>query len=152
MIERFADAELGQVELTGTVEAMDLLNDPITGEPCVVIEYRAWPPTTTLGIGGGLVGGGHGYVVHATQAVDFLLNDGSDRALIKVERGQDIVAIHGKLTARHGIELHTERRLVRAGTTVRVAGTIAHRGRMARSPHRREPHLLVIEAHRIGPG
>jgi len=139
-----------RVELGGVVELLDAVTCPVSGAPAAAVEYRAWPQSSTLGIDG--VGAYHSraFQISGQQAADFLLGDGAQRVLVRVERGRDLVALHRELLARHGVGLRCESYLIRAGAQVRVIGRVAARG-PATSPHRSEPYLAVIEAQRFWP-
>ncbi len=112
------------VALAGRVEPLDTLHDPVSGEPAVAIEYLAAPQSSVVGVAGA-----------------------SHRALVRVARGSDVAAVHRDLTARFGVGLHTERRLVRPGDLIRVVGR--RLGAPPTSPMRDEPYLATILADRF---
>jgi hypothetical protein len=137
-----------RVELDGVVEMLEALTCPVTGAAAVAIEYRAWPQSSMPGIDG--LGAQHSraFQVRRQQAADFLLRDGGQCVLVRVDRGQDVVAMHRELLARHGVGLRSEQHLIGAGARVRVVGRLEARG-PASSPHRSEAHLAVVQAQRF---
>jgi hypothetical protein len=136
------------IELDGLVEALEVVMCPVTGVAAVAIEYRAWPQSSMVGIDG--LGAQHsrGFQVRRQQAADFLLCDGDQRVLVRVDRGQDLMVMHGELLARHGVGLRSEQHLIRAGARVRVVGKLEARA-PATSPHRSEAYLAVLQAQRF---
>lgn len=146
--ELAAVAPQERVELDGLVEALEPVLCPVTGAAAVAIEYRAWPQSSMPGIDG--LGAQHSraFQVRRQQAADFLLCDGAQRVLVRVDRGQDVMAIHRDLLARHGVGLRSEQHLIRPGARVRVVGRIEARG-PASSPHRSEAYLAVLQAQRF---
>jgi hypothetical protein len=138
----------GRVEIVGTIEALDLLHDPLTGDPCVAMEYRAWAPSTTVGLDGA-VDGGRAYQIAARQAVDFVLQGGGSRVLVRPVAGDDVLEVHRALLRRFGVGLRAEVELVPAGASVRVMGRVMHRLGETGSPMRTEPWAAVVSAERV---
>lgn len=137
-----------RVEIEGDVEALDTIDDPIGGRPCVAIGYRAWPPSTTLGMDGGTTYGSRAYQINARQAVDFVLGDPHGRVLVQVHAGEDIAGLHRRLLARFGVGLRAEVETVEPGARLRVAGRLMHASRSG-SPHRRSTWSAVVRADRF---
>ena len=108
------EAYEGRVEIEGRVEALEDLRDPLSGELCTVLEYRAWPPATTVGMDGGTSHGSRAYQVNARQAVDFVLVDGGVRVLVRTDPGEEVSALHQRLLQRYGVGLRAEAEMVRA--------------------------------------
>ncbi len=139
--------EIGPAELTGSVQALDDFQDPLEGVRCVVLEYLAWPPSTTAGVAGAAVVGDRAFQVSAMQAAEFLLQSRGRTVLVRPLFGEDVAARHHALEARYGINLRTEVRRVVAGDDVVVRGRVVHLP--ASSPHRAEPYEAVLEADSI---
>lgn len=135
--------------LSGRIEALDTIHDPVNGEVAVAIEYRAAPPNSVVGVAGALTMLSRVFQVSRQQAVDFIVRDGPHRILVCVDRGTDLDAVHRDLLARHGVGLHTERALVRPGAGVCVVGR--RLGARPTSPLRDEPYLAAIRAQRFWP-
>lgn len=135
------------VAIVGRVEPLDTLHDPVSGEPAVAIEYLAAPQSSVVGVAGAFVALSRAFQVTCQQATDFLVADGPHRALVRVTHGSNVAAVHRDLTARFGVSLHTERRLVRPGDLIRVVGR--RLGAPAASPMRDEPYLATIFAERF---
>lgn len=138
-----------RVEIEGRVEPAGHLVDPLSGEPCIALEYRAWPPSTTLGLDGGNAHAGRAYQVNARQAVEFMLVDGGARVLVKPEPGEDVAGLHEGLLERYGVGLRAETEAVVPGQRLRIAGEVLHRGGGSGSPHRDLPYTAVVRAERI---
>lgn len=137
------------VTLAGRVEPLESLFDPVSGEPAVAIEYLAAPQSSVVGVAGAFVALSRAFQVSCQQATDFIVADGPHRVLVLVARGGDVVAMHRDLTARYGVSLHTERRLVRHGDHVRVIGRCLRAA--PTSPLRDEPYLATLLADRFWP-
>ncbi|MBK8263329.1 MAG: hypothetical protein IPK80_18540 [Nannocystis sp.] len=137
-----------EVEVHGVIEALATIPAPTTHEPCVAIEYRAWPESTTVGVGGAAPEGSRAFQLDYFQAVDFVLVSAGARALVRLDRGQDLLAIHHGLLARFGVGLRHELRCLREGDRVGVIARIERTGPGA-SPMRSDPHLAVLTARRI---
>jgi hypothetical protein len=138
----------GRVEVEGTIEGLELLADPIDGDPCVAMDYRAWPPSTTMGIDGGTSYGSRAYQVNAREATDFVLADGEARVLVVVDRGDDIGGLHRRMLAQFGVGLRAEVDVVSVGSRVRVAGELTEAWSRG-SPHRSSPYSAVVRADRV---
>lgn len=144
-----AGGSAARVEIEGRVESLESVRDPVSGEACVVLEYRAWPPATTIGMDGATSHNSRAYQVNARQAVDFVLVEEGVRVLVRTDAGEDIGALHQRLLERYGVDLRAESERVLAGQRVRVAGRVEHRMGASRSPHRDLPYDAVIRAERI---
>ena len=137
-----------RVEFEGYADPVVPLVDPVTGDACAAIEYRAWPPSTTIGIDGGTGHNGRAYQINARQASDFSSTDGAITVLIVVDGGQDVVALHRQLLEQFGVGLRAETDVVPIGARVRVVGRVdptPHAG----SPHRSAPHVVTVRAERF---
>lgn len=137
-----------RVEIEGRVEAVGHLVDPLTGDECVALEYRAWPPATTLGMDGANAHAGRAYQVNAREAVEFVLTDGHAQVLVQPERGEDVAGLHERLVAQYGVGLRAETEVVVVGQRLRVAGAVVHRSEGA-APHRELPYGAIVRAERI---
>lgn len=133
------------VVLEGQIEALSLLQDPVSGVPAVVLDYAARTPGVTQRYFG--IHEGHGGIA-AHQAVDFVLRDASGAALIEVERGGDVGELHRRLQADFGIGLDAQVQRVGPGDRVRVRGHVRSLGGRS-SPHRREPWTVTVFADEI---
>ncbi|HRI06968.1 MAG TPA: LysR substrate-binding domain-containing protein [Nannocystaceae bacterium] len=91
------------VEVHGRIEAIATIAHPTTGEPCVALEYRAWPQSTTIGIAGASPEGSRAFQLTSRQAADFVLQGAGLRVLVRVEPGEDLIALHHALLADYGI-------------------------------------------------
>jgi hypothetical protein len=139
----------GRVEISGIVQAVDLLRNPVSGEPCVAMEYRAWPPSTTVATDGATAHGSRAYQIKVRQATSFVLGDDYARVLVQVPAGVDIEAVHEDLLARHGVGLRTEVEMVQEGERLHVVGRVTHTSAGIVSPHRAEPHAATVAADRF---
>lgn len=137
-----------RVEFEGRVEAVGHLVDPLNGEHCVALEYRAWPPATTLGMDGANAHAGRAYQVSARQAVEFVLADGGTQVLIQPDPGENVTELHERLVERYGVGLRCETEAVVAGQRLRVAGAVIHRSGPS-TPHRELPYGAIVRAERI---
>jgi hypothetical protein len=138
----------GRVALEGVVEVIEALADPISGDPCVAMEYRAWPPSTTLGMDGSSTVGGRAFELQARQAVEFALRKGAERILVRPDAGTDVAEMHRDLLRQYGVNLRAEVRLVPPQATVRVVGTLRASATGA-SPMRTEPFRATVVAERF---
>ena len=150
-VNDWTQLELGPVEVVGTVRALEQITDPVGGARCVALEYRAWPPSTTLGIDGAAVVGDRAFQVSVSQAVDFLLESNGRSLLVRPQRGADVSEKHAALEAQFGFNLRTEVHCVGAGDELVVRGRVVHLTAAGGRPHRTEPHLAVIEAAQLRP-
>jgi hypothetical protein len=117
----FSELPARRVEVEGIAEALDTLIHPITGEPCIALEYSAAPPSV-LSVHGA-PHSARAFTVKAIQAVDFVLFDGTRRLLVRVGADQDDVAlVHEHLLEQHGLRLRVEIGTIRAGARVLVRG------------------------------
>ncbi len=144
-----ASGDVGRVEIEGRVEAMGHLTDPLTGATCVALEYRAWPPATTVGLDGATSHGGRAYQVNARQAVEFVLVDGQAQVLVQPDPGEDVAGLHERLLERYGVGLRCETEVVVIGQRLRVAGKVIHRAGGPGTPHRELPYGAIVRAERI---
>jgi hypothetical protein len=145
-IQRFDELVPGRIELDGTVEALATLAHPVTGEPCVALEYHASPPSL-LSVNG-VPYSSRAFTVSAVQAVDFVLTDGARRVLVRVGDEQDDVArMHAHLLDQHGLRLRVEVGAVRAGARVCVLGRV--QGLEAGTAYRSLDYVAAIEAERF---
>lgn len=135
------------VQLTGRVEALEPIFDPVSGEVAVAIEYRAVPQSNVVGVAGALSVLSRAFVFTCQQATDFIVREGGHRVLVRVEPGSDLGEVHREMLSRHGVGLHTERALVRPDARVCVVGRRV--GAVAASPLREEPYLAVVQAQRF---
>ncbi len=140
------------VELEGFVRCEHPLHDPVEGRPAVALELRMWPPPTTVGVDGTMALGARAFEVVVNQAVDFVLECDGQPVRIGMARGQDAAARYAELVARHGVALRAEVTRVEPGARARVLGRVQEgfRGRI-RSPHRREPWVMEVQADRLIP-
>ncbi len=136
------------LEVAGSIEALETLIDPLSGEPCVALDYGAWPPSTNVGIDGASTTSSRAFEITCHQAVDFLLCREGKRVHVRVDRGRDVVGLHNELLQRHGVSLCAETEPICAGDRVRVIGVLDPLGG-AGSPHRSSPDVAVIRAQRI---
>ncbi|MCY0991380.1 hypothetical protein OV203_29805 [Nannocystis sp. ILAH1] len=137
------------VTFAGSVEPLEAIHDPVSGELAVAIDYRAAPPHSVVGVAGALSVISRTFHVARQQAVDFLVAEGPHRVLVCVDHGTDLDAFHRDLLTRHGVGMRTERALVRPGDRVCVIGR--RLGARPTSPLRDEPHLAVVRAQRFWP-
>ncbi len=142
-VEDWTELPGGRVEVEGMVEPIESLVDPIAGDPCVAIEYRAWPPSTTPGMDG--TTGGRAFQLEARQAVEFFLRKGSERILVQPRSGSDVAALHRDLVRRYGVNLRADARIVPPHATVRVVGSLRPVASGA-SPMRAEPFRATLTA------
>ncbi len=137
-----------RVEVQGFADPVAPLQDPLTDEVCVAIDYRAWPPSTTIGIDGATAHNGRAYQLMARQAVDFALTEGPVSVLVRVDNGEDVGQLHRRLLEQFGVGLRAETDTVATGARIRVAGRVERLEQMG-SPHRTEPHTIAIVADRF---
>jgi hypothetical protein len=138
----------GRVEVEGIVEAVEALVDPIQGDACVAVEYRAWPPSTTLGMDGAATVGGRAFQIEAGQAVEFALRQGARQILVRPDTGQDVAALHRDLLRRYGVNLRADVHIVVPGARLRVVGHLEE-GPATGSPMRADPFTAVLTAERM---
>ena len=141
--------QLGVVEVEGVVRALEIIVEPVEGTRCVALDYRAWPPSTTSGVGGAAVVGDQAFQVVAAQTVEFMLESRGRSVLIRPQPGEDVAAMHQALEAQYGFNLRTEVQCVSAGDEVVVRGKVVHVTPAGGSPHRSDPYRAVIEAQQI---
>lgn len=129
-----------QVEIEGVVEAVELLHDPLSGEPAVVLNYLARRPGVAARYFSIQTNEGD---VEAYQATNFVVRDDSGAALIEVGRGTQIAELHAELLERFGVNLEAEVERVGPGDRIRVRGRVRRQAEGG-SPHRREPWTAVV--------
>ena len=130
--------QLGRVEIEGAVRALQWIEDPVDGQRCVALEYRAWPPSTTVGVDGAAVVGDRAFQVTAGQAVEFLLEASGRSVLVRPQPGTDVAARHRALEAQYGINLRTDVQCIAPGDEVVVRGRVRRRRRRGRTCPRRD--------------
>ncbi len=138
----------GWVEITGTIEGLELLQCPITGDEAVAVYYRAIVPGAASRAYAGLLGDTLHVSSQAQQATDFILRDASGAALIRPKYGPNLQGIHQELLRRHGLELQAGSELLVPGERIVVRGFVAEHKDHS-TPHRRGPYNLVIDADEI---
>lgn len=139
-----------RVEIEGIADPTAVLEDPLTGERCIALDYRAYPPSTTIGIDGGTAHNGRAYQMVARQAVDFSLGDGPISVLVRVEAGEDVAELHARLVEQFGVGLRAETDRLVGGQRIGVAGRVRQVGAVG-SPHRTAPQTIVVVADRYWP-
>lgn len=144
-----ASSDSTRVEIEGRVEALQSLRDPVSGEPCIMLEYRAWPPSTTIGMDGATSHNSRAYQVNARQGADFVLSEGGVQVLVRADPGEDVAQLHQRLLGRYGVGLRAETEMVTDGQRLRVAGRVEHRRGSGGSPHRDLPYGAIVRAERI---
>ena len=137
-----------RVKLAGVVELLESVLCPVSGQPAAAVAYTAWPPSSTLGMDGAAGYHSRAFQVRCQQAADFVLCDGDDRVLVRVDPGSDVLRVHRELLDRHGVGLRSEQQLIVAGARVHVVGWVESTTRDS-SPHRRDPYLAVVRADRF---
>lgn len=137
-----------RVEIRGVIEPLQVLEDPVTGEACVAIDYRAWPPSTTIGVDGATAYNARAFQVSARQATDFVLHEGPVSVRVHVDAGEDLASLHRRLVARYGVGLRAESEFVATDAEVCVAGRVAQREAPG-SPHRTDPATVTLHADRF---
>lgn len=140
----------GLIDVAGEIEAIDTIVDPIAGEECVAMEYRAWPQSTTAGIDGASPSHSRAFQLTCHHAADFVLRRAGKRILVRVDRGRDVASLHQELLGRYGLGLRSEIRRLHDGDQVRVIGPIERLGG-AGSPLRADPYLAIVVAQRLWP-
>ena len=145
------DLGKGLVDVTGVAQAIDGMRDPIRTEPCIAINYRAWPPSTTVGMDGATAHSSRGFQVDARQATDFLMVEQHARVLVRPDPGQDVASVHHELVVRYGVDLRTDVDVLHQGMRVRVLGKVIRDMTDGGAPHRNAPYQAVIAAHRFWP-
>lgn len=148
-VEDWAELIEGRVRLRGVVEPLAALADPLHGQPCIAVEYRAWPPSTTVGVDGGTMYNARAFQVSAVQMVDFVLLRGHERVLVQAAEGRDVATLHRNLIDQYGVGLRAEVDLIAPGTEVEVVGAATSAQRGSGSPMRTEPYRAVIVAHQV---
>jgi len=150
-VERLSDLldmDGARVEIEGYAEPVHAIEDPLTGEGCVAIDYRAWPPSTTIGIDGATAHNGRAYQLAARQTADFVLTEGPVTVRVLVDEGEDVMGLHERLLERFGVGLRAETDIVPIGARIRVAGRVQATPKGA-SPHRSDPHTITLRADRF---
>ncbi len=135
-----------RVELRGYAKPTEPLHDPLDSRAAVALEYRAWPPSTTVGVDGATAHNNRAFQVLATQAVDFALEHGGVQVLVKVQRGEDVADRHVALVEHYGVGLRAEAEIIAAGARVVVQGCVQVGHDAGASPHRSDPWAAVVRA------
>lgn len=135
---------LGPTEVEGTGATISPVFDPLSGEPAIALRYRSIAPSTSAVLYVGLTSREGNLVDEAQQATDFLLDDGTGTALIRVSPGRDVARVHARGLEIHGMSLRARVELLRAGDAVRVRGEVVELFRS--SPHRGLSYTAVIDA------
>jgi hypothetical protein len=138
-----------RVELRGRAEPIDGLLDPLEERAAVAVEYRAWPPSTTVGVDGATAHNNRAFEVRATQAVDFVLDQGGAQVLVKVQRGEDVAERHMSLLEHYGVALRAETEIIEVGAELVVHGRVQVGFDAGASPHRSDPWAAVVRADRF---
>lgn len=141
--------QFGRVQIEGTADTTEPLLDPVQGRPGIGIVYKAWPPSTTLGMDGATSHNSRAYEVSAQQSCDFELSDGRSRVLVRVNRGEDLAALHQRLLDQHGVSLRVETEVVEVGERVRIWGRVEHRAGGPSGRHRELPYVAIVRADRF---
>lgn len=142
------DMDGSRVEIEGYAEPVRSIEDPLTGKACVAIDYRAWPPSTTIGIDGATAHNGRAYQLAARQTADFVLTEGPVTVRVLVDEGEDVMGLHERLLERFGVGLRAETDNVPIGARIRVSGVVQAEPQGA-SPHRSAPHTITLRAERF---
>ncbi len=110
----------------GRVEALSTLPEPLTGEPCIAIEYRASPPSV-LSVTG-IPHSTRAYTVTARQSADFMLSDGTVTLRVDASEltNQDVGELHAHLLAEHGLGLEVSIATILPGDQVKVRGRVVN--------------------------
>lgn len=110
------------ITVRGVVVPRDLIDSPLTGEPCVYYRYSIedWRQSRVLGVGGN---GFWQLAEHDEAIVEFYVDDGTARAIVAPVDAR--VRAHRRLTEAP-IEIHFQRRahqlLIEPGDEVAVTG------------------------------
>ena len=113
------------------------------------MEYRAWPPSTTVGVDGAAVVGARAFQIVASQAVEFLLESGGKSVLVRPQTGDEVAERHAALEAQYGLNLRTEVQCVVPGDAVRIEGRVSYVSPAGGSPMRSDPYRAVVDATRF---
>jgi hypothetical protein len=148
-VSDWSELGAGRVRVRGRAEPGQLLADPIEGRPVVAVEYRAWPPATTIGADGRSGSSATAFQIGSRQAVDFELVDDAGRRLeVKVDAGDDVVGLHARLLEEYGVGLRADVEIIEPGDDVQVEGVLQQFA-SGGSPHRTEPVMGTLTAHRF---
>lgn len=151
-VDDWADLADGRIRVRGRAETSEPLIEPLGGESAIAIDYRAWPPATTIGADGATAANSRAFQVQSRQTVDFELVDAQGRRLrVAVDPGDDVSGLHVRLLQQYGVGLRAEVDLIEPGQDVEVEGTLQLTG-SGRSPHRTDPLLGTVVAHRYWGG
>jgi len=146
VVDNWAKLGLGRVELFGVVESLETLSDPLHGQAAVVVVYRAWPPSSMVGMDGATAHSSRAFEVRARQAVDFLLTQGQQRIVVRADPGDSVDTLHRDLLARYGVALRAEIEIIRPGDRLVVMGRVLERYGSSGSPMRSDPYLAAVAA------
>lgn len=133
-----------RVALEGHVEVITELLSPVDGEAGVALAYNASAPSAVSRAYAGLLGAGVDIRVRARQAVDFLLRGPEFTALIRVEPGDDVGAVHQEFINSHGVNVRASTEVLAEGDRVRVEGEVL--ATPPGDPHRGPGYDLVVAA------
>lgn len=133
-----------RVALEGRVEVITELFSPVDGEPGVALAYSASAPSAVSRAYAGLLGAGVDIRVRARQGVDFLLRGPEFTALVRVEPGDDVNAVHQDFIDTHGVNVRATTEVLAAGDRVRVEGEVLQTP--PADPHRGPGYDLVVAA------
>ena len=133
--------EIGElIELRGQVEALQVIHNPLDGSEAVLLSYSARIRALAerqIGIDDPAARS------HHVQGTSFLLRDASGVALIEVEAGEDIEAIHAKFLAAYDAGIMVDVEMIAPGERVRVRGRVRELVGSG-SPHRSGAWSVVI--------
>jgi len=129
-----------RVELSGIVEALDVILNPLDSSEAVMLRYHAQIIARADPQLGRLDRAAH---VAYSQGVSFLLRDPSGVARVLVEPGEDLVSLHSDLLARYGPGIELEIFSVVPGDRVIVRGLVQEQIATS-SPHRSAAWTAVL--------
>lgn len=125
--------EVGEfVELEGLAEALELIYDPVEGREALMLEYSALireRADSQLGFHDPAAISSH------SQGASFVLRDASGAALIEVEGGENLEAVHARLLEVYGAGIEVRVEALAPGERVRVRGRVRTLAAES-SPHR----------------
>ena len=126
-------AELGEfVELEGSAEALQVIYDPVGGREALMLKYSALVrerADSQLGFNDPAA------IISHSQGASFVLRDASGAALIEVEGGDNLEAVHAQLLEVYGAGIEVRVEALEPGDRVRVRGRVRTLSAES-SPHR----------------